>query len=122
MRRQIVAGLVALIAIAAATVAYAGSALHLYDPGRSYVKHVNWNSPATDSATTILSIENRILGSENIRIRFSARAQDGSTVAQSLTIRLNSGEKRTVVLRWSKRITDLNFLDLIELDRRPDPT
>lgn len=103
-------GALLLAVFAFAAFAYASSSAQIYvgGCGLQYVKHVN-NLP---SGNTTLWVRNNG-GEQRVRIKFSARAADGTNVFRTIDASLRSREERPFAVAWGKEITDLNFIQII---------
>lgn len=113
-RSIVMLALFAVVVAASATITFGDAATAITEgQNLKYVKHVN-NLP--DGLTTLWARAFGPVGSQTAaRIIFKARADDGSTVENTIYTSFKAGQEKKLEVRWKKRITDLNFIQLIPI-------
>jgi len=112
-RTAILCGVVCAVVLATVAVVQADSSAQIFvnSKGLQYVKHVN-NLPA---GTTTLRVRSILKAEQQVRIKSSAKAVDGSQLARTIDTRFRPAEEKQFVIVWGKAITDLNFIQILSI-------
>jgi hypothetical protein len=116
MKKNLFAGL-AILAIALSGTAYAATAIFINEEDLEYRGSWTWNSNGSSRVTVRVANTDAEATPDYDRVQVvvKARATDGSTVQGTKTALILGGQTRDFNFSFSKPLTSLQFVQILEL-------